>query len=127
VIWDFENDEINIEDYTALEGSITNDQLSAEWTVNSLQPDTNTEVAVYRSNWEQNAEDEIVINSAFLEDGEPIATIDFTQDGVEHTLVFENDNSGVITVFWNTSTQIGYIEDSSGRRCWDGSLNDTPC
>lgn len=127
VIWDFNDGETMFEDYNVLQGSIANDESSAEWTINSLVPESDVEVPVFSTNWTKTSDDEVEINSEFLDGGDTMATIDYTQNGTAFTLEFRNDNSGLITIFWDTSTSTGYIEDQSGRKCWDGSLNDTAC
>lgn len=127
VEWDYSDGEVSFEDYLLLEGSISVDENSAEWTVNSLNPEDNIEEPVYLTEWERESDDRVDINTEFREDGNTVATIDYMQNGTEHTMTFETESSGLLTIFWDTSTSIGYVEINGERRCWDSSLADTAC
>src|SRR5699024_5712874 len=106
--------------YKLMEGNTSNDGTKGNWTFNALGEDNTTEVPFIITEWDAKSDTERTLTSEIHEDGSSKSTIEYEQDGVKHTMIFDDaGSSDTDTIFWNTDTKTGYVIDDGDKKCWD--------
>lgn len=116
------------DNYKVMEGSTTQDGAQGQWTFYVLNEDNNSEVPLATTEWLVTAETERTISTELYEDGAIDVTFDYGQNGVEHTMTFEESGSSdTDIVFWNTDTKMGYVIEDGSKKCWDENFMNITC
>lgn len=122
----FGSDE-TLNEFPYLSGFVSNDGSSGNW---QYQIPGQQENGSVNYGWEIESETQFnfsTIIQATNEDRE--LRIDFERDGVNNFLELSGFSSAQnVTVFWDASTGIGYIDrPGEERRCWDETFRETAC
>ncbi|SMO91179.1 LptM family lipoprotein [Fodinibius sediminis] len=116
------------EDYKVMQGSTTDDGAQGSWTFNTLDEENSTETPAAKTEWNAASDTERTINTEIYDNGALDTTFDYEQNGVEHTMTFEEAGSADIdVVFWNTDTQTGYVIEDGSKMCWDANFQNVAC
>lgn len=115
--------------YKVMEGTTNNDGSKGSWTFNAYEEDGTTERPLAKTEWDTISDSERTINTElYNDDGTLDTTFDYEQNGVEHTMIFEDaGSSDVDTVFWNTNTKTGYVIEDGEKMCWDENFQNIAC
>ena len=129
MFWTFDDGEGNsYEDAEVLEGTVANDGSEASWIIRSPNSSTGEVMHVLDYNWSNPGDDQLnIMVTGYNDDGTESGSFEYDQSGSEHTLHVMEQNEEDITVFWNSETNAGYIEQGSVKECWDENLQNTPC
>lgn len=126
LFYSFDDGETSIQDYNMIEGTVSDDGSSGDWTFNSNNPDSNTEVPLIKSEWAYTDDSNGTLNIKIYDDGSISDTIDYEQSGNVYTMTFST-GSGTTDIGWNTDTNVGFYDDGNGRTCWDENFDDASC
>ena len=125
--WSYDDGQGNsFEDYKMMEGTVSEDGSEGNWQFNSLDTDTNQEVLAYTSEWKVTSYTEKNMTVRFYDAGTVTMTTTYDEDNPEHQWVFSYQNEPDVTLYWNSDTNVGFIEDGDGKRCWDENFQDAP-
>lgn len=116
-------------DYKVMEGTTNNDGSQGTWTFNAYEEDGTTEKPAAKTKWNVSSDTEREITTELYDDdGTVDTTFDYEQNGVEHTMIFEDaGSSDTDTVFWNTDTKVGYVIEDGEKMCWDEEFQNVEC
>ena len=117
-----------IEDYKVLEGTTNESGSEGTWIFNALDIESNQETKAFTSSW--TVTDDSQKNSAFEafdENGSVVATGLYNQDTPEYTLSLTFSDSDDLSIFWNTETNEGYIQEGTLTQCWDEQFQNVDC
>lgn len=128
MFWSYDDGETSFEDYKMMEGIVSEDGSSGEWSFNTLNPDTDEEVLAYTSNWEVFSDTEKNMTAKLYDEtGSVNMTVDYEEDQPEYYMTFTYPDDPDIILFWNTDTKEGYYDEGGDRKCWDQNFEDVPC
>lgn len=119
--------EQELDNFRYLQGFVSNDGNTGNWQY--TYPDSSGEFST-EYEWEITSETEFSFSSVInIPDEEGVLTSNYTRDGDENLLVFNGyETTQNVTVFWNSSTGIGYIDrPGESRRCWDDTFKQIEC
>lgn len=126
VNWDlfisFSGDGLDFNNYNLMSGTTQNDGLQGGWTFNTFL-DGSTGIPFLQSNWlvtgDNEQTNEVVI---FDDEGTAQVNIDFEENGSEFLLEidFTDESESDAEIFWNTDSEIGYVQQVDERTCWQG-------
>lgn len=126
--WSYDDGEISFEDYKVMEGIVSEDGSTGEWSFNMLNPDTNEEVLAYTLEWDVISDtNKNMTVKWFDEAGSTTLTADYEEDQPEYYMTFSYPGETDIVLYWNTDTQKGYYDEGGDQRCWDENFEDISC
>jgi len=126
--WTFDDGEGNsYEDAEVLEGTVANDGSEASWAIRTPNPSTGEVNLILDYAWSMPADDQLTVDlTAYETSGSTTGSFEYEQNGSEHTFTLDDQDDNV-TIFWNSDTKAGYIEENGMKQCWDENLQNTPC
>jgi hypothetical protein len=126
--WSWDDGEVSIEDYKMMEGIVSEDGNSGEWTFNAIDEQTSEERVAYTSEWEVTSDTEKNMSvNWYDETGNSTLTVEYDEDQPEFYMTFTYPDDPDIVLYWNTDTQEGYFEKGGDQKCWDENFTDVPC
>jgi hypothetical protein len=130
MFWSYDDGQGNsFEDYKVIEGTTSKDGSEGNWSFNTLDPDTDQEVLAYEYDWTITSDTEKSLIAKIYDSGSLSMTANYDENAPEHKLTFSGTNADQenITIFWNTDTKTGYIEQGTTKKCWDSNFASVPC
>lgn len=124
--------QFNFSDYNMMSGSTQNDGMQGQWTFNTFQEGA-TGTALLKSEWTAESETDRQLVVDIFDNGTTTASINFERSGNEYlmTIDFADASTPDTEIFWNSNTDIGYIDqEGQERKCWQGhgqSATDVAC
>lgn len=116
------------DNYKVMEGSTSNDGAEGNWSFYALDQDNSSEVLAASTGWNVTSDTERNLTTEIYDEGSLSTTFNYEQDGVEHTMFFdEAGSSDTEEVFWNTDTKTGYVIENGTKSCWDENLENIAC
>ncbi len=119
-------DGTSFNDVKYMEGTIANDGLSGSWSILPFLEEGSSSGPVVTYSWDYESQENGESVITFYDGANAFATITYTKDGADNTVVFDDDGD-VITLYWNTDTNTGYYIDNGMQYCWDASLQSVAC
>lgn len=114
----------NIEEFRFARGLIEDDGSFGEWDYFSPE---NQESPIYTYEWTADSDTDYQIISTFSGEGEE-AELNYRKENEENILEFNGfDNETTYSIFWNSDTGEGYVDDGSERNCWDENYQNVEC
>ncbi|SMO89285.1 hypothetical protein [Gracilimonas mengyeensis] len=126
--WSFDDGQGNVvEDYTMIEGAVSKEGDSGQWTFNELNEDTSQETPILTTNWTKEDESAVTIVSEIYAEGTVSSTYNYSQNGSEFTISMTDSSGDDILVFWEEGAGGYYQVGAEQRLCWDADFQDVEC
>lgn len=128
MFWSYDDGETSVENYKMMEGVVSEDGSSGDWTFNTLDAETSEERIAYTSEWEVSSDTKSTMSvNWYDESGNTTLTADYDETQPEHYMTFSYPDDPEVTIYWNTDTQEGYYDSDGEQLCWDENFDNIEC
>lgn len=114
----------NLDNFLFMDGTTSADGSSGSWNIYDFESGSSQSVMSFT--WNRTGPDNYT--SSFTINGSETVTIDYTQDGADHTMeIASSGGTQDAVVVWNTDTGAGSITEGGTTSCWDSSYQEVAC
>ncbi|MFH5833455.1 hypothetical protein [Halalkalibaculum sp. DA384] len=121
----------SLDNYRFMSGTSSSDGNEGSWSVYTLGENGSSGEAVFTFEWSREDEDNFTSSYTIHNTGSAeyqSVNFDYTKAVPEHTLhMHSSDGEFDVEIFWNTETDIGYVNYLGDKMCWDSNFEDTAC
>jgi len=125
--WSASSAEVRFEDYKFMEGTVSKDGTTGEWSIYSFAGAMASEEEILLRNvtWSNSENSSEIVSKVFNSNDETL-TVSYTRNGADYTMTITGPD-GESNVTWNTETKEGSITEEGATKCWGSNFQNIPC
>lgn len=111
----------SLDNFAAIKGFTSNDEMNGEWELYDLENPGSSANPVAEYAWDIRSENDydLTLDSEYTSS---FSSISYTRKDAENDLITHTGDT-TLQVFWDEENDLGWIEDENGKRCYEDFIN----